>query len=210
MRERELVRALRAGDVRTVEGWARTALPKIDLEQLSGPVVRHPLEFICMPLWRDEDLGLCLHVWPWEDRDSSPVVHAHSWDLWSYVVCGTVINDVMSVRDEEENPEFGLYVVTSSGRVDEFQETGRMVACAPNERQEIPAGHVYRLSSGRFHRSGHRDFTVTLVLGEQREGLDNLVLGPTDGYHGDDLPRETCSPDEARALIERIVARCRS
>ncbi|QJT04442.1 hypothetical protein G9272_32535 [Streptomyces asoensis] len=187
----------------------RTILPRIDSEQLPGAVVLHPLDFVCMPLWRKGGLGLCLHVWPWSEEKSSPIIHAHSWDLWSYVICGTILNDVMSVRDEGERPEFALYVVTSRGRVDEFQETGRLVTCARRERQEIQAGQIYRLSSGRFHRSGHRGFTATLVLGEQREGLDNLVLGSVGGYQGSDLPRETCSADDARALIERIATQVR-
>jgi hypothetical protein len=132
MRERDVAQELREGRARPVGEWVRTALPEIDPERLPGRVVRHPLEFICVPLWREGKLGLCLHVWPWHESKTSPVVHAHSWDLWSYVVCGTIVNDVMSVRDDVEGGEFGLHVVTSRGRVDAFQETGRLVACSPN------------------------------------------------------------------------------
>lgn len=205
-----MVRALHRGDGRAAGEWLRTTLPRIDpagAAGLAGPAVRHPLEFVCLPLWREGTSGLCLHVWPGDGHDSSPVVHAHSWDLWSYVVCGTVVNEVMRVRDDGTDPGHGLYAVTSRGRVDEFRDTGRRVVCAPGERQEIPAGQVYRLSSGRFHRSGHQGFTATLVLGEQREGLENLVLGPLGGHRWHDLPRETCSPRETRRLIERVTAR---
>ncbi|MER5752356.1 hypothetical protein [Streptomyces sp. NPDC002088] len=208
------VRALRNGDTETIGGWLRDTLPTVVPEQLPAPVVRHPLEFICLPLYRYGKVGLCLHVWPDTpdtpdtDEPSSPIVHAHSWDLWSYVVCGTALNQIMAVRDETETPEHGLYAVTSAGGVDEVRATGRLVTCLPGKQQEVHAGQIYELSSGLFHRSGHRGLTVTLVLGEQREGLDNLVLGPLDGYPWHDSPRESCSPDEARALLKLIAMHC--
>ncbi|MEU1179710.1 hypothetical protein ABZ464_19010 [Streptomyces sp. NPDC005820] len=202
--EQDVVRALRDGDVEAVENWIRTVLPTVVTGELPAPVVRHPLEFVCVPLRRDGELGLCMHVWPQDEEDSSPVVHAHSWDLWSYVLCGTVFNDVMHVRDDSAAPEFGLFAVTSTSRGDEFRATGRLVTCEPSERQEIAAGQVYRLASGRFHRSGHRGFTATLVLGEHREGLDSLVLAPPGGHPSPPRPRERCAPDEVRHLMTRI------
>ncbi|MEU6573717.1 hypothetical protein [Streptomyces sp. NPDC046805] len=202
------VRALRNGDTKAAGEWVRRALPTINPEQLPAPVIRHPLEFICFPLYRSGKVGLCLHVWPESGETSSPVVHAHSWDLWSYVVCGTAFNQMVDIREEPERPEHALYAITSVGTIDEVRATGRRVTSAPRSRQAISAGQIYRISSGLFHRSGHQGLTVTLVLGEQHEERENLVLGPLDGCPRHDAPRETCSPDEARALLQCIAAYC--
>lgn len=199
------VRALRDGDTRAVGEWVRRTLPTVAPERLPAPVVRHPLEFVCFPLHRSGAVGLCLHVWTEADETSSPVIHAHSWDLCSYVVHGTALNQMVDIRDEPDRPKYGLYTVTSLGTTDEVRATGRHVTYAPGKWQEIQAGQIYRMSAGLFHRSGHRGLTATLVLGEQHEGVDNLVLAPLDGPPRPDAPRETCSPDEARALLKRIA-----
>lgn len=199
------VRALRDGDTRAVGAWIRRTLPAVSPERLPAPVVRHPLEFVCFPLHRSGRVGLCLHVWAEDDETSSPVIHAHSWDLCSYVVHGTALNQLVDVRDEPERPEYALYTVTSLGRTDEVRATGRHVTFTPGDRQAIRAGQIYRMSAGLFHRSGHRGLTATLVLGEQHEGVDNLVLAPLDCPPRSDAPRETCTPGEARALLERVA-----
>ena len=201
--------ALRDGDTEVIGSWVRNALPAVVPERLAAPVVRHPLEFICLPLHRSGKVGLCLHVWPENDDTTSPVIHAHSWDLWSYVVCGTVQNQIVSIHDEADTPDYGLYTVTSTtGGVDEVQATGRLVTCVPRQRKDVRSGQIYRLPAGLFHRSGHRGMTATLVLGEQHEGRENLILGPLNGYPWHDSRREECSPDEARELLRRVVMRC--
>ncbi len=199
------VRALRDGDTRAVGEWVRRTLPALAPERLPAPVVRHPLEFVCFPLHRSGSVGLCLHVWAQEDETSSPVIHAHSWDLSSYVVRGTALNQMVDIRDEAERPEYRLYAVTSVGTTDEVRPTGRHVTHTPGTWQEIRAGQIYRMAAGLFHRSGHRGLTATLVLGEQHEGVDNLVLGPLDGSPRPEAPRETCAPEVARALLKRVV-----
>lgn len=198
------VRALQDGEPEVVGRWLRNTLPAIVPEQLPAPVVRHPLEFVCLPLYRYHEIGLCLHVWPDGDETVTPVTHAHSWDLWSYVVCGTVQNQIMLIRDEPEVEEYGLYTVTSVGRLDEVRATGRLVACTPQKRQDVRSGRIYHLPAGHFHRSGHRGLTATVVLGVEREGNKNLILGPPGGYPRHDVAREACSPDQARFLLERV------
>ncbi|MFB7508641.1 hypothetical protein [Streptomyces broussonetiae] len=197
--------ALRDGDTATVRQWAWRALHAVVPGRLAAPAVRHPLEFTCLPLHRHGDSGLCLHVWPQDEETVSPVVHAHSWDLWSYVVCGTVFNQVVTVRDDPERPAHRLYEARSVGRVDEIRATQRLVACTPQASEEIPAGRIYRLPSGVFHRSGHRGLTATIVLGEHHEGRKNLVVGPLDAAPRPDQPRVACPPHEVRTLVQLIL-----
>ncbi|MGW1076533.1 hypothetical protein [Streptomyces sp. NPDC002537] len=200
-----VIRALRNGNAEEVGVWVQDALLAIVPERLPASAVRHPLDFVCLPLYRNGRSGLCLHIWPEAEEEMSPVVHAHSWDLWSYVVCGTVFNQLMSVHDEIDEPEHRVYGATSAGGVDEIRATGRLVTCAPEVLQQVHAGQIYQLPSGLFHRSGHQGVTATIVLGEHYEDRDNLVLGPVDAEPGADLPREACSPDEARELLKRIM-----
>lgn len=207
MRESPAESALRNGDAEAAGAWVRSALPALGPEALAAPAVRHPLEFVCLPLHRSHRVGLCLHVWTGSGEVSSSVVHAHSWDLWSYVVQGTVLNQIVDVRDEPEAPDFELYTVASTGTKDEVRTSGRRVVHAPRPRQEVPAGRIYRITSGLFHRSGHRGPTATLVLGEQHEGLENLFLGPLNGYRGANSSRVRCSPAEVRALLRAITPR---
>ncbi|MCL8013126.1 hypothetical protein [Streptomyces sp. AS02] len=200
-----IIAALRDGDTATVEEWAWRALRALVPGRSAAPAVRHPLEFTCLPLYRHDDSGLCLHVWTEDDEAVSPVVHAHSWDLWSYVLCGTVFNQVVTVRDCAERPEHRLYEARSVGGVDEMRATERLVGCTPQVPQEIPAGHIYRLPSGVFHRSGHRGLSATIVLGEHHAERKNLVLGPLDVAPPPDLPRVACPPDEVRDLVQRVL-----
>jgi hypothetical protein len=203
--ENAIISALLDGDTATVSTWAWRALRSVAPGRAAAPAVRHPLEFTCLPLYRHGNSGLCLHVWSQDEETVSPVVHAHSWDLWSYVLCGTVFNQVVSVRDCAEHSEYRLYEARSAGRVDEIRATQRLVTYTPEAPQEIPAGHIYRLSSGAFHRSGHRGFTATIVLGEHHAERKNLVLGPLDAAPRPDQPRTTCPPHEVRALVQRVL-----
>jgi hypothetical protein len=200
-----IIPALRDGDAATVREWARRALRAVVPGRPPAPATQHPLEFTCLPLYRHGDSGLCLHVWPQDEETVSPVVHSHSWDLWSYVLCGTVFNQVVTVSDCAKRPEHRLYGARSVGRVDEIRATERLVACTPRAPQEILAGQIYRLSSGVFHRSGHRGLTATIVLGEHHAERENLVLGPLDVEPRPDLPRVVCSPHEVRDLVRRIL-----
>src|SRR5690348_7824186 len=64
--------------------------------------VRHPLGFACLPVHRDGDEGICVHVWP-EGRKPAPRTtspfHCHSWDLLSHVLYGVVGNQPVEVTE---------------------------------------------------------------------------------------------------------------
>jgi hypothetical protein len=198
--------AIRNGNAATVDRWAREMLPDLVSDDLPAPAVRHPLDFSCVPLHRGRRQGLCLHVWP-DGCDPAPTVHAHSWDLWSHVLHGTVLNQVMSVRDDDEAPESRVYEVRTVEGVDSIRATGRTVSCVPQDSQEVHAGQIYRLSAGLFHWSGHRGLTATIVLAEHHKELGNLVLGDLDGDRRLVRPRSHCSAEEVRALLRLVFPR---
>jgi hypothetical protein len=198
-----VIRALRDGHVAALQRWIFEVFPRLAPEQLPAPAVRHPLEFVCLPLHRDDRYGLCVHVWE-GDRSVHPVSHAHSWDLWSYVFRGTIFNQTMSVHDEAKDPESRVYEVKSVGAVDEIRATGRLVRHSLGRLQEVHTGHIYQLPAGRFHRSGHHGPTATIVLGEHDKDRDNLILGDIDGEPWTSTPRRLCSTEEVRHLLHGL------
>nr|BFE89056.1 hypothetical protein GCM10020093_116570 [Planobispora longispora] len=85
--------------------------------------------------------------------------------------------------------------------------TGRLVVSARERLEEVPAGRIYRLAAGRYHRSGHRGPTATVVLGEHRPGVHNMMLGPPDGVPSTSR-RERCPAAEALALLDPVARAC--
>ncbi|MGH3828479.1 MAG: hypothetical protein ACRDQX_15110, partial [Pseudonocardiaceae bacterium] len=85
-------RAMRNGTAgRDIPQWASEVLGAVAQNRTSVAGVRHPLGFVCFPLERTGDAGVCVHVW----SDSlaranltTSTIHAHSWDLISYVLYG--------------------------------------------------------------------------------------------------------------------------
>ncbi|MBG0829616.1 hypothetical protein HS041_17760 [Planomonospora sp. ID67723] len=204
MHEAGAVRALREGDVEGIGGWARQAVTELCTGRRRIEAVRHPLEFVCVPLHRDGLAGLCLHLWEGDEERTCPVAHAHSWDLWSYVLSGTVFNEILDVRDDATRRGRRLYRVDSLDGVDEIRPTERFVTSACERLEEVPAGRVYRLEAGRYHRSGHRGATATVVLGEHRPGAYNLVLGPPAGRSSAGR-REPCPAEEVLPLLDSLA-----
>ncbi|MCQ0004164.1 hypothetical protein [Actinomadura madurae] len=79
MRYEEIREQIRAGTAaRTLPAWAEGVLGEIldgaAAEGSPAPAVRHPLGFLCLPVERSGDLGVCLHIWTPEVRPS-PVHH---------------------------------------------------------------------------------------------------------------------------------------
>ncbi|MET8048980.1 MULTISPECIES: hypothetical protein [unclassified Streptosporangium] len=204
MCEVDPVRALRDGDTVSLRRWARDTIAELCSGRRSIKAVRHPLEFVCLPLRRDGLTGLCLHLWEGEGEEVYPVVHAHSWDLCSYVLSGTVFNEIFEIRDDAARRGHRLYQVDSSDGVDEARFTERFVTSVRERLEEVPEGRVYRLAAGQYHRSGHRGRTATVVLGEHRPGVHNLVLGPLDGELSTSR-RESYPADRVLALLRPLA-----
>jgi hypothetical protein len=190
VRYEEIREGIRAGTAaRTLPAWAGHVLDDVLAGLAAGappvPAVRHPLGFLCLPVERSGDLGVCLHIWTPEVRpapSTTSPVHCHSWDLLSFVLYGTVRN----VRIDVEGPAGGapqqVFEVVSHGDVDELRATGRAVHCAPGRSTAHRTGESYTLPAGVFHSTlieGGRD-AATVALGRQTPGGGDLSLGPLD------------------------------
>lgn len=173
--------------------------------------VRHPLGFLCFPLVRRPELGICVHLWA---AGAVPLVltsevHSHSWDLTSAVLFGAVRNSVVPVFDTTARPTHRVFEVHSNGGRDEVRATPRLVRTAAATTTVSTTGEVYELPAGAFHRTDVTvsDDTATLVVGRTRLPLIDLSLG---GLYTRDhaLDRHCCTAEEtvrvARSMTDRL------
>ncbi|MBO2449724.1 hypothetical protein J4573_21660 [Actinomadura barringtoniae] len=103
MKYDEILAELAAGTAAgSLPAWASRVLDEIDAGASTVTAVRHPLGFLCLPVERSGEYGVCLHIWTPEVRaaetTTSPV-HCHSWDLVSFVLYGTVRNTRVAVEE---------------------------------------------------------------------------------------------------------------
>lgn len=189
MRYEDIRQEIRAGTAaRTLPAWAGGVLDDVAAGRSPVPAMRHPLGFVCLPVERSGELGVCLHIWTPEVHpapSTTSAVHCHSWELVSFVLYGTVRNVRMDV---EENPGHAgepvgqVFEVFSQGEVDELRATGRAVRYSPGPSSTHRTGDSYTLPAGVFHTTLIEDGAdaATVALGRRTPGGGDLSLGPLD------------------------------
>lgn len=206
-----LQHAMRYGDDPwTVPRWARGALHEVIEGRLHVAAIRHPLGFVCIPIERTGERGVCVHVWSDRLATAQPTtspIHAHSWRLVSYVLYGTVHNELFGVHDVCDEPEYRLFRIVSVGDVDEMRETPRLVRAHIDSTESVRRGGVYSMPAGVFHNTVVQGDAATVALGSgQPECIDLSLGGLTTTTHR--VRRQRCDPDEtvraARVAAERL------
>ncbi len=204
---------IRGGEAdETLPDWTIDALNDV-IDGRSGVLgVRHPLGFVCLPLERSGDQGVCVHVW--SDRlaramPTTSATHAHSWDLVSYVLYGSVRNELISVEDAAAEPTHRLFEVHSDTDGDELRRTGRLVRRQGRTGESHRQGEVYTLPAGVFHETVADGEAATIALGQGRAGAVDQALGAFDtATHR--IRRQLYDEDEtahaARLVLERLTA----
>lgn len=170
--------------------------------------IRHPLGFACLPVLRDGDEGVCLHVWP-EGRDPAPRTtspfHCHSWDLLSHVLYGTVGNQPVEITAGDG---FRVFEARSAAGGDNLVATDRLVNARGLDVHRWHAGQTYSLPAGAFHASVIDDGSVaaTVVLGKHHPRRPDLTLGAL-GQQTHQVVRVRCSAEETRDYAAMVAAR---
>lgn len=196
-----------------VRPWVVSLLDGVVQGRTTVAMTRHPLGFSCIPVERTGGRGVCVHVWSDLLPQAGPTtstVHAHSWDLVSYVLYGTVRNEVIGVSDAHDHPTHRLFEIRSDGAgVDEVRDTSRLVRYATTSTGIHHRGEVYSLPAGVFHRTAVGPETTTVALGSGRPGIVDLALGGIDTA-SHTVRRRRCRDDEialaARVVIEQLAA----
>ncbi|MEW2433065.1 hypothetical protein AB0952_02590 [Streptomyces caniferus] len=202
------------GETAVLFGAAVAALEDVTSGRRELRAVYHPLGFFCLPVLRDGDEGVCVHVFEPGTSDrvelTTSAVHCHSWELTSFVLYGEVGNLRSRVCQDPVQPTHRVFQVHSSpSGVDEIQPTSRLVRCEPGPEQTSARGQVYRLPAGAFHSTvvPSGSTAATLVLGRSLPRHSDLSLGPVDGT-GHRVVRQTCDAAQtartARSALRRI------
>ncbi|MEW9548543.1 hypothetical protein [Nonomuraea sp. NPDC050783] len=201
MSYRDAHRRLLAGEAGT---WA--------LEALERPVsaVRHPLGFVCLPLEREGEEGVCVHLWSdafAHAESTTSQIHCHSWDLVSHVLYGQVRNVHVEVADAGTRATHRVFEVVSDAGGDRISPTRRTVRHATGLVEVFGPGDTYTLPAGRFHSSvvPEGGEAATVALGRGRPGGHDLSLGPLDaGPHH--VSRQPLDPGETALAVRLITA----
>lgn len=209
---RDLYRSmLERTDGWTASEWAAGVLDDVATGRRDITAMRHPLGFVCIPVERVGAHGVCVHVWSDDLPAAVPTtssMHAHSWELVSYVLYGSLRNEVIEVTDDPDYPTHRVFEVHSGGELDEVRKTPRLVRCGVKAAEVNRRGDTYSLPAGIFHATVVRGDAATVALGSgRREGRD-LSLGQIGtGTH--QVRRRRCDPEEtaraARVVTERLA-----
>lgn len=180
MKYQHVLRELGSGGARA---WALKILGDIAEGRLPITAVRHPLGFLCLPLERSGEYGVCLHIWSAyvePARNTTSQVHCHSWDLISHVLYGQVRNVHAVVTDAVAEATHQVFEVLSGPTEDRISPTGRTVRYAAGHVDDFSSGDTYTLAAGAFHSSviPHGGEAATIALGRTRPDRGDLSLGP--------------------------------
>ncbi|MDI5964120.1 hypothetical protein POF50_033235 [Streptomyces sp. SL13] len=192
------------------QGFVRRCVSVLDdivARRCELAAVLHPLGFLCLPLVREPGWGVCIHVWTSRfpaRRPTTSGIHAHSWDLESFVLYGVLGNAVFDVAPAGTAGTYQLLEVVSRSDGDEILPTGRRVSCTEVSRDLISSGEVYRLPTGVLHETflGADPEAATLVLA-QTQDLPDRVLGPVD-LCAHVVTRQRCTADDTRAVARMV------
>lgn len=204
----ELHAAIRTGAAeQVVPRWAADYLGAVADGDTAVSAVRHPLGFLCLPAWRGDGLGICVHIWTGEEivDPVTSAVHAHSWELTSYVLYGQVRNQIVGVSDTAADPTHRIFEIHTDPVLDTVRRTSRLVRCHTAAVDEHGPGDVYTLPSGVFHTTVVDEYAATVALGQDRPGAVDLSLG---GVHTTDhqVRRERCGPEQTRKAVATVLA----
>jgi hypothetical protein len=192
----------------TVPRWAVSLLREIADGRRDLTGVWHPLGFLCLPIERLGDHGVCVHQWTLALPPclTTSAVHSHSWDLSSYVLYGKLRNERMRVVDSPDFPTHRVFDVRSHGDVDELSATTRLVSYHLESVNQYGEGGVYYLPAGEFHATVLADEkgAATVALGHSRKHTADLTLGGVYTRSHVVRRRRCAAPETARAA--RLIA----
>jgi hypothetical protein len=194
-----------------VPGWCARILDDVAGGRRPLRAVVHPLGFTCLPVVREGDDGVCVHVWPAGQplaRLTTSPVHAHSWDLVSYVLFGRLRNRLFRLSDAvvADPQAWRVLEVHSRGDTDEMVATARLVRADQEDSELTTRENVYTVFAGTFHSSvaPRAEFTVTVALGRTVPGTADMSLAdPATRTH--EVRRIRLGEEDTRALARAVI-----
>src|SRR5260370_2981766 len=152
----------------TVPLWSVDILRAIGEGRRELRATVHPLGFTCLPVIREGRYGVCVHAWlPGQataDLTTLPV-HAHSWDLASYVLFGRLRNDLPHVVAAQSGAAdvWRVLEIRSPGDIADIIPTQRLVHCGPGESALNVRDDAYTLPAGTLPSSAADPTALTVT-----------------------------------------------
>jgi hypothetical protein len=146
-----------------------------------------------------------LHVWDSALRYRNvSLVHNHSWDLRSTVVCGRLVNTRFEETESEiGHPYHGRRLVT--GYQSQFVDSEFITTLLNQPRETYSAGDVYKQSAHEIHRTDPDDGTISLMERNEDVNGEANVYWQYGTTWGNAKPRRA-TLEEVRATSLRAVA----
>lgn len=202
--------ALAAADSARIGELTDRLLTSLATERLTPTCLRHPLNFLYVPLDRRPDSALRLHLWPggatWHSLATSRY-HLHAWHLTSYVHCGWIVNTMIEAHTSPDTPTHRVFDVVGDSTTDILTPTDELVSPVVVSTETIRGGGVYRIEAGRYHASeaAHDGWSVTVALVTRVPGARERALGPIS-LTSHRTRREPGRPAELANAARQILA----
>ena len=197
----------------TIPTWSAEILRAVTEGRRALRAAVHPLGFTCLPVIREGRHGVCVHAWlPGQlaARPTTSQVHAHSWDLVSYVLFGRLRNDLPDVVGAQPGAAdiWRVLEIRSQEDTDDIIPTQRLVHCRSGASALNVRDDVYTVPAGTFHSSlaDPAEPTVTVVFGSAVAGGADLSLG-APGTRAHRIRRNRRGQAETAALARAIIER---
>jgi hypothetical protein len=112
-----------------------------------------------------------LHVWDESvpRQETATPVHDHVFAMRSTVLCGKLLHtELEALPPRPHDTARSLYAVHEAVQEEgtqntELRPTGEVVRLRHGRRLALHAGETYEFPAGRFHTSGHRGLTATVM-----------------------------------------------
>ncbi|GHJ53032.1 hypothetical protein Nm8I071_23390 [Nonomuraea sp. TT08I-71] len=173
--------------------------------------IYHPLGFIYVPMLKDDGGMLRLHLWldggtP-EDITTSPY-HMHTWNLTSYVHCGSLENQMIKVDAGGPLGPYRVFEIIGNRQRGELQATDEEVRARIDSVERVTAGNVYRIPAGQYHTTVNTSEgdLVTVAYVQKVAGTMERNLGPVN-TPTHIVERQACPPDDVARAARTVLAR---
>jgi len=196
------------GDPRVdLHAVVREMISRLRANPAGAGAVWHPLGCLYVEIAREPMTSVRLHVWglaEGEYRSSGLGLHAHDFDLDSFVATGAMAEDTYEV-DDGEPPTHSVYGIEYHDTVNVLRRTGRSVRGAIARTRRIETAERYTVPAGVFHhaRPAAPGITLTFVAARRHAAFCNQVLGPVDGPSCIVTERVPCPTERLAHLLRR-------
>ncbi len=129
-------------------------------------------------------------------------IHDHIFDMSSFVIKGTVLNDTYVILDDEKG-DLEVYQAQAAKCTEtNLVPTGRRCTLRLKHTHYVYAGETYNFPALAFHDSRHKGVTATIMSKHGTVEATPRVLVPVDAEPDNSFSREEQDIDALWALIE--------